>query len=500
MKAKYMIVFLVAFFLVTGLTVIWKNFLESETLYLAVAGPMAKRNGDAMVQGVQLYLDKVNRDGGINGKQIKLLQFDDNNQADLAKKRALEIVNSKALAVIGHYTSDASIAAAPIYQKHGVPAITGTATANKLTVDNDWYFRTIFTNRGQAALLANYATKILDLKVKEAYVVFDEDAYGTTLAEAFTETAKRIRLKVKHQWSFNAKDKASFKNSLSKMIDTLAEKGEYGVLFLATHSTEAVKIVTRLRRLERKVPIMGADALASSNFMRTFKHDYPQEKNYPGYYTDGIYLTSPFIIDIAGKHAQDFKHEFINEKKYPTESLITAAMYYEAAMVAVRAIKNIAEPGTTTTTVAEKRTQVKKNLWQLRFVDQAVEGVTGAIYFDRNGDAIKPIPMGVYKKGKPIVTWIQYQPVTQLSRVDNLLQEILDNKIIQVNERFMRKAQVVYAGLDFNDIRDLDTANATYMAELQKRQSKRRNKGSSVKSVSVSSNHCIPRHGIASQV
>lgn len=461
MKVKYWIFSVIALFLVIGLMIFGKNVFLDNTLYIAVAGPMEKNNGKAMVQGIQLYLDKVNREGGIDGKKVKLLQFDDNNQFSLAEKQALTIINSKALAVIGHYTSDASLAAAPLYQKHGIPVITGSATANKITEYNDWYFRVIFTNRDQGALLANYARKILGFK--QAYILFDEDSYGTTLAEAFIKTAKRIRLTIKHQWSFNTNDSASLKSTLNQMIETL-KKDESGILFLATHSAEAVETITKLRRLEHKIPIMGADSLASSHFMQTFKNKYPQEKAYPGYYTDGIYIASPFLIDIAGKRAQDFQHEFLS-KKYLKESMITAALHYDATMVAIDAIKQ-ALAQSEATSLKEQRQQVKENLWQLSKLENAIEGVTGDLYFGKNGDAIKSVPIGVYKKGKPIVTWYQYEPLNNLHYVDNLLQKVLDNEIIQVNDKFMHKAQVVYVGIDFNDLRELDTKLSTYTANF----------------------------------
>lgn len=58
-----------------------------DTIYLAVTGPTSAENisGMEMVQGVQLYLDRVNTEGGINGKKLKLLVFDDRNDTDVAQ-------------------------------------------------------------------------------------------------------------------------------------------------------------------------------------------------------------------------------------------------------------------------------------------------------------------------------------------------------------------------------------------------------------------------------
>lgn len=460
MKTKILISIVVILFFVMLAFIAGKHFVRGEPLYIAVAGPMGTSNGEAMRQGISMYIEKVNQEGGIAGKKVKLLKFDDENKKKKAEEQALNIVNSQALAVIGHYASTPSIAAASIYKKHGIAAITGTATANEITENNEWFFRVIFTNRDQSAVIANYARKILGYK--KAYILFDEDDYGKTLASAFEQTAKRIGLEIEHQWSFN---RESFDNNFAQMVGQLADEDEYGILFLATHSTEALKTITGLRRLERKVPIIGADALASSYFMRTFKEKYPQEKHFPGYFTDGIHLASPFLIEIAGQRAQNFQYDF-KKKKYPKESITTSAMYYDATMVALQAVRKTLEEDGENGSLTEKRERVKDNLWHLSKIANAVEGITGDLYFDKNGDAIKSVPIAVFKKGKPIVTMEQYQPLTNLQNIDNLLQEVLDNEIIQVNDKFMHKANVVYVGVDFNDISELNTANSTYTADF----------------------------------
>lgn len=472
MRAKYWIFSLATLILIGLLVLFFKTnlFSQQDAFYIAVSGPMtgkSEANGKAMVQGIQLYLDKINQQGGLHGKPVKLLIFDDQNQPELAQQVALEIATqSKALAVIGHYASSASLAGGPIYQQYGIPAITGTATADEITKENDWYFRIIFNNSDQGALLANYVRKVLGHE--EASVFFDEDAYGSTLAQAFVKTAKMIGLTIKHQWSFNTNDPLSFKNNRDQMIATLkgedeqANEGEPGeILFLATHSTEAVETIADLRVLKRKRPIIGADAFSSSNFIKKL-NDNPQERTQPGYYSDGIYTTAPFLPDLADQLAQDFQQEFI--AKYQQEPTITSAMYYDAALMLIHSLKKL--PNLKDVERETGRQQLKESLWQVSRSEKAIQGITGAIYFDENGDAVKSIPIGVYKEGRPIVALYQYQPLTSLQSIDNLLQEVLDNRIVQVNGKFMSQAQVVYVGIDFNEVSELNTKNSTYMADF----------------------------------
>jgi len=469
--ARFAGLFSVLALIAIALVLFWQNgffgFFPSSNkkpLYIAVSGPMSGKgeaNGQAMVRSIQLYLDQINLQGGIHGHPVKLLTFDDQNQPELAEKNALEIAkNSQALAVIGHYTSSTSIAAAPIYKKYGIPAVSGSATADALTVDNDWYFRTIFNNSDQGALLANYVHKVLHYD--EINILFDEDAYGATLSAAFIQEAKLIGLDIKLQWHFNSAD--SFNQSLNNLTETLgASPNKPTILFLATHSTEAVETIVALKQLENvPVDIIGGDALSSSNFLKKLRQ-HPQEQINPGYYSNGVYTVSPLLFNLVGKHAQDLREVFV--KKYQEEPLITSALYYDAATVVLDAMKSALKQGKTIT-FEETRQRIKEGLWRLANIENAIEGVTSPLYFDKHGDIIKPIHIGIYKNGNAIAAMRQFQPLQSVQNIDNLLQEILENQIIEVNGKFMSLAQVVYVGMDFNEISELDPIDSIFTADF----------------------------------
>jgi len=459
MKIKYWLLIIILLF--SASFIWWSGFLlTEEPIYIALSGPMSgtsELNGKAMVQGVQMYLDQINQQGG---RPIELLQFDDQNQPDLAKQTALSIAKqSQAVAVIGHYTSSASIAAAPIYQQYGIPAISGSATADKLTQGNDWYFRTIFNNSDQGSLLANYVRKILKYHVVD--ILFDEDVYGTTLAQSFVQTAEFIGLTVRYQWSINPADTSGFDNTLSKMIDSLqSSTHKKSMIFFATHSTEAVKAIIALRdaKISKQIKFIGADALSSSRFMKKMSRN-PRELLQPGYYSDGIYVAAPLLIN--EKKMQNFRHEFIH--KYQEEPTMTAALYYDAAQVMVQAITQLKASAQT---LEENRRQVKHTLGQLSRLEDAVAGITGNLFFDKNGDIIQSIPIGFYEKGHPITAAYQFQLLNAIQDQDTLLQNVLDNKIIQVNGKFMNRTQVIYTGIDFNEINELDFAQSLYSADF----------------------------------
>ncbi len=428
--------------------------------YIAVSGPMTgtyASDGKAMEQAIQLHLDEINQQGGIDGHPVELLVYDDENKPELAAQNAEKIAkHTDALAVIGHYTSSASLAAAPIYKAAGLPAITGTATTDSLTQDNDWYFRVTFNNSDQATLMANYIYKVMNKS--NATLISTDTVFGSSLADNFVRTAKSIGLDIKHHWTFQQKDSESFDDALDHLLKYYGDSEDDSVLFIATHSAQAASTIVGLRRLGKSISAVGADSLASTSF-RNRLAEFPQERARPGYYTNGVLATMPFLPDIAGQQAQNFYHSFL--EAYHEAPSSAASMYYDATQTVVKALQ-----GVSSGSPSEQRKQVQSALWQMADIKSSVDGISGSIYFDRHGDAIKSIPIGIFKNGKPVAAQEQFQPIADLSSVPNLLQEALDNQIIYVNGKFMRRAQVVYVGLDFNQITELSAMTSRYSADF----------------------------------
>ena len=134
-------------------------------LYVAVVGNTGGTDpgvAGEVIRSAKLYFDRVNAAGGVAGHPVELLIFDDKNDVGLARSIAEQIVaDGRALLVIGHRTSPDSEAAGAIYAAAGIPAITSTSTADNITADNQWYFRTVFDNRTQGYLIAAYASEVL---------------------------------------------------------------------------------------------------------------------------------------------------------------------------------------------------------------------------------------------------------------------------------------------------------------------------------------------------
>jgi branched-chain amino acid transport system substrate-binding protein len=125
-----------------------------------VVVPIGKSENIAkeMLRGVAQRQQEINQQGGINGRYLQVVIVNDNNDPKKAAEVAQQLVNdSSILAVIGHNSSDATLAAASYYEKGGLVMISPTSTANKVASQGNFIFRTIPSVRFEANALSRYA-------------------------------------------------------------------------------------------------------------------------------------------------------------------------------------------------------------------------------------------------------------------------------------------------------------------------------------------------------
>lgn len=436
----------------------WK--WHGKPIYLAVVGPMSgpgAQNGQSMVEAIQLYVDMVNENGGVDSHDVELKVFDDRNDPEEARRVAREIVkNSEILTVLGHYYSSTSLVAGPIYKDAGVPVITASASDDTLTRDNEWYFRTVPNNSTQGEFLANYISKVLG--IHSAAIIFDSDAYGVTLAESFAKASEEVGIEVLHEWSFSR-----LNDQLNEALSHIASEVKAmekvpEMLFLATHAPEGAKLITLLKTPNAPFLFFGADAFSTKPFLRLL-NESPQERARPGYFSNGIYMIAPFLVNIANEKAQEFVYRF--KQAYGRDPGDVAAGSYDAAFVALEAaLKGGVDLHRFTS--AENRKLIRDYLSGLYEYEKALEGVNGPIFFNLNGDVVAPRFIALYQNQMIVSAFSQYQFVSNPRRVDNLLDKILDHEIFLIDQYLLKQTRVVYTGIDINEISHLDTSKFTY--------------------------------------
>jgi branched-chain amino acid transport system substrate-binding protein len=430
----------------------------------------SKEDGEAMVRGIELYLDQVNKQGGINGKKITYVLFDDENTQEQARRQALKIAGQdKFLVVLGHFYSSTSIAGGEIYQDAGIPAITGSATADDVTEGNNWYFRVIFNNRLQGTFLANYTKRVL--KRDTVSIIYDQDNYGSSLTEAFENKFSSLGGTIKYKWRIDSDIENSNSEAIEEIVGNLiGSKSDPGTIFLATHTNEAVLLIVSMRRKGLNYPFIGADALSGVKEFGGKFSKYPEEQVKKGFFSDDIYVASPLIFGLAGKDAQDFRNAYRN--KYQEEPGWVSAHYYDAALAAVQAIKACSlmeaeqKQEQATLSQEERRSFIRGYLANRNSPKAAIKGITGKLYFDQHGDVVTQVNIGTFKKQHFIPAMYQVQPITDLNRITDLQLAMQTGCVIIDSKSKAYKTKVIYTGIDINQISDINIANSSFTVDF----------------------------------
>lgn len=434
---------------------IWsKQKAAEEVIYIAVAGPVTDTRGIVMLRGVEMYLNEIGNT--VNGKRIEVIQFDDANDKNQSYLRAVEIADDprKPLVVLGHRGSDQSVSAGEVYKEKHIPAITASAPSPSVTFENDWYFRVIVENNLQGHFVARYAKDVLGYDTIS--VIYQDNDYGGTLGRAVLEEAKRIGLTIAYE---NGYEDLPKEERLQKLPDIAAEVQKTdnpGLVILAVGDEDGAHLVYNLHLADPNLPIL--EGLITQTFYNTL-NDLSYNNSAP--YLQNLWTTQHLIYDTGNIIAREFREKYIAQ--YGEEPDAVAAAYYDATMMAIKAIEATGADGSEP---ERERDSIRAFLSKITKLDPNYRGATGFIYFDKNRNAIKPVRIGIYDGGQLISAPIQMSAISNISIVRDLQEQIRQGNIIKLDGNYYYKTQVIYTGIDLNEISNIDIKNSTFTADF----------------------------------
>ncbi len=115
--------------------------------FLSVTGPAAFL-GDPELKTLELYVERLNASGGVLGRKLQLVAYDDGGDAEKARtfaKRLLE--QDKVDVIVGGSTTGATMAAVPLVEQAGVPFISLAGAVVIVEPVKKWVFKTPHTDR-----------------------------------------------------------------------------------------------------------------------------------------------------------------------------------------------------------------------------------------------------------------------------------------------------------------------------------------------------------------
>ncbi|ODS24426.1 hypothetical protein AB835_03770 [Candidatus Endobugula sertula] len=399
--------------------------------------------------------------GGVNGRLVALKVFDDQGDSDVAMEVANTITSDPDIVlVLNDFGGDHAATISQIYEDAQLPTITASSTDNAITRNKPWVFMLAPNNHFQGVFTAHYIDSVF--AAKTVGIIYDASAFGRTLFDSFSQTANTLGMTVNYSRRVDGRQ-ADVDELLEQIAADFNTREQPDILYLATQVKESANLLTLIQSTDNQLRLLCSTECARPKFIDYVNHD-SRERAQPGYYSDHLLTVSPFMLDIANQQAQVFYQQFTQE--YPAVRLFNrAAYYYDAASLAVAALRKLtfSETNTAMDSVAV-RAQIWRALAQRYRYDQALQGVTGALYFDSEGNADSELAVGYYAGQKMIPAPVQYrsrQPKEQLP-VAELLSDVWRGDVIMLGDSLLRRTRVVYTGMDIQRVNQLDTVQSQY--------------------------------------
>ena len=445
------------------------NFKEERNkFYIAIIGPgKNKPEGKMSINAVKMYLDEMN--SKLKDKQFEPILYNDENNENLAQKEAKRIIEEdKAIAVIGHWFTECSVAAGSVYSKNEIAAITPGSTDVQITKDNNYYFRIVYNNQIESRFIIQYAYEVL--RKDTVTIVYEDRLYGRNIAKEACKIATALGMNIKHKLSFSFHGKGSVRDQMQSIVETiLSGENDRSVnsnnfIFLALKANQGKQLVQLIRDNGLQNVIFAPLGFATDSFRKTFIGK-SMDKWHNGFYTNNLYVTTPLIFDTSNDMAQNFKKRY--RSKFGEEPDWLAACYYDAAKVIVEAIIQF-DLKASRESIVNDRKKIKNFLHSIDKQENAIDGVTGPIFFDKQGDAVKSVLIGKYQNNFLISPYLQMQkvPTYHYNQFVFNEDETDTDRIIVVDGQDINITNVVYTGIDMIEIKNINIENYTFEAQF----------------------------------
>lgn len=313
--------------------------------------------GVFQLHGTEMAIEEINAAGGINGKKIKHINYDNKSDGD----ETLAVVNrlisqDKVVALLGEATSGRSKIGAQIAQQNKVPMLTSSATNPDVTKVGNFIFRACFIDPFQGTVMAKFMTD--NLKLKKAAILRDvKNDYSVGLSDIFAEKLKAAGGEVVTDIAYQEGD-IDFKSQLTAIKAKNVE-----AIFVPGYYNEVALIAKQAKELGMSQVLLGGDGWSSPKLFEIAKEAI-----------NGNYFSNHYTTESKDPKTINFVKSF--KAKYNIEADVMAALAYDAVYILAEAIKNSKE--VTSENIRNELAKIKN-----------FHGVTGVMSMDENRDAIK---------------------------------------------------------------------------------------------------------------
>jgi len=329
-------------------------------------------NDEGVIIGATLAEEKINSEGGVLGKKIKVLFYDNKGTPVGAKIAAEKAIKEGAVAVIGANRSSQTIAIAPVMQKARIPLVTPISTVDNITHIGDFIFRMCYTDSYQGKKLAEYAIENLDISKTVILKLLDEE-YSLVLADNFYSFFNSKGKNIAGEFGYKTSDM-----DYTEILN-IAKKINPTLIFIPVYSKDGGLLIRQAKKMGINSLFLGGDGLGARVY------------DFAGDTADGLLVSDHWHASMKYRLTNELIEK--HKEKYNTEIIKSTGtpLSFDSVLLIADAIKRA---GSTNGEILRKAISETENF----------EGSSGVYSFDINGDAVnKPLAIMELKNGDKVL-------------------------------------------------------------------------------------------------
>jgi len=343
---------------------------ETQVFVIGSIGPLtgpAASYGNSAKQGEEVAVAEINAAGGVAGYTFQLLAEDDQHDAEKSVNAYNTLMDQGMNALVGSVTSVPCIAVTEESKADGLLQITPSASAAQ-AAQYDNCFRICFTDPQQGQHMADY---IYAQGITDCAVLYDvSDAYSSGIYEAFVAAYEAKGGKVVAAESFATGD-VDFHTQLTTIKNSGAQ-----ALFMPFYYTEVAYVANQAGDVGLDVPYFGCDGW--DGVIKQLNGDTTL--------VDGSAFLTPFLANATDEKTVKFVTAY--QEAYGEIPDQFAADGYDAVYAIAAALEKAGSTESADLVAAMHEIEI--------------EGVTGKMSWDENGDATKSAIIAIIQDGDAV--------------------------------------------------------------------------------------------------
>jgi branched-chain amino acid transport system substrate-binding protein len=349
-----------------------------DTLKIGFFAPLsgfAAADGASAKHSAEIAVEELNAAGGIKGKRVELVTYDDRHDSKEAVSVANKLVEKDGVVgvVSGSYSMPSRVTA-PIFAKAGLPMTVAYAVHPDVTKAGPCIFRNGFL--GQVEGWAGAESAVKGQGAKRIAVLTIKNDFGATTGAAFIERAKKLGADITSEQVYPLGEK-EFSPYLTKIKEQNVD-----LIYHTSYYNEGSLISRKARELGITAKLEGTEGIDSPKFLEL-----------AGPAAEGVTFTTNLNRDDSRPEVQSFLKKY--KAKTGTEADMVGASAYDAVRILAKGIELGGSDARAICATLAGLTNYP--------------GITGRIVKFVKGEVTKPVQIQVIKDGK----------VRSLATIDN---------------------------------------------------------------------------------